>query len=189
VLLELFAESDNNTTQTPQAQDPLAGTDPASETLSFIKDDLTFVVPLLKKWPKCYWIWDHRIWLLQQATAKLATQTARRLWQEELALCSMMLVRDNRNFHGWGYRRMIVAHLESPDLEGRSLAEDEFAYTARLVHANMSNFSAWHARSKLIPRVLAEREASDEERRKFLEDGELCSDLFIGPMRWSRRQR
>lgn len=139
-------------------------------TLETIKNDLTFVVPLLKKWPKCYWIWDHRIWLLHQASARLEVAVARQLWQDELLLCSMMLVRDNRNFHGWGYRRLVVEQLESPMLNGKSMVEDEFAYTTKMVHAHLSNFSAWHNRSKLIPRLLNERKAGDLERRRLLDE-------------------
>lgn len=138
--------------------------------LDTIKNDLIFLVPLLKKWPKCYWIWNHRIWLLQQATILLSVPVARRLWTEELGLCSMMLVRDSRNFHGWGYRKTVVEQLESPKLEGKSMAEEEFAYTTKMVHAHLSNFSAWHTRSKLIPRLLDERKASDEQRKEFLDE-------------------
>lgn len=138
--------------------------------ISDIKTDLEFVVPLLKKWPKCYWIWNHRIWLLQQATQLLSTPVARKLWSNELALCSMMLTRDSRNFHGWGYRFMVVSQLESEELEGKSMVEQEFAYTTRMVHTSLSNFSAWHHRSKLIPRLLSERNASAEERKQMLDE-------------------
>ena len=86
-----------------------------------------------------------------------------------------MLTLDNRNFHGWGYRRTVVAALESKalSLDGvrMSLAKEEFDYTTRMIGTSMSNFSAWHNRSKLIPRLLNELEASDEDRRKMLDDG------------------
>jgi geranylgeranyl transferase type-2 subunit alpha len=117
--------------------------------------------------------------LLQQATLRLDVKVARRLWQEELALCSMMLVRDSRNFHGWGYRRMVVAQLESPALNGKSMVEEEFAYTTKLVHAHLSNFSAWHNRSRLIPRLLNERKASDEARKEFLDEGIYPSVILV----------
>lgn len=82
-----------------------------------------------------------------------------------------MLARDQRNFHAWGYRRWVVAQLEGPDLGGGSMVESEFQYTTDKIHADLSNFSAWHNRSQLILRLLSERGASDEERRKFLESG------------------
>jgi len=83
-----------------------------------------------------------------------------------------MLTRDSRNFHGWRYRRHIVAQLESPELGGESMVEQEFEYTTKMTMLNLSNFSAWHARSKLMPRLLNERQADDKTRRQFL-DGEF----------------
>lgn len=82
-----------------------------------------------------------------------------------------MLAKDQRNFHAWGYRRWVVSQLEGPELGGGSMVESEFQYTTDKIHANLSNFSAWHNRSQLILRLLSERGASDEERRKFLESG------------------
>jgi len=68
---------------------------------------------------------------------------------------------------------MVVEQLESPALHGKSMVEDEFAYTTKMIHAHLSNFSAWHTRSKLIPRLLDERKASDKERKEFLDEG-MC---------------
>ena len=82
-----------------------------------------------------------------------------------------MLTRDNRNFHGWAYRRKVISELECSTLHGHSLVEAEFAYATKMIKASLSNFSAWHNRSKLIPRVLDERNASAAERRQFLDDG------------------
>src|SRR5204862_3239927 len=118
--------------------------------------------------PKCYWIWNYRVWLLQEATARLDPAMARRLWEEDLKLVSMMLVKDSRNFHGWRYRRIIIAELESPALDGTSMVESEFEYTTKMIKSNLSNFSAWHNRICLIPRVLNERNANFEARRKML---------------------
>lgn len=104
---------------------------------------------------------------------RLDPSVARHLWQEELVLVAMMLVKDSRNFHGWRYRRIIVAQLESPALDGTSMVESEFEYTTKMIKSNLSNFSAWHNRSKLIPRLLDERKADDVARRKFLDEGIL----------------
>lgn len=70
-----------------------------------------------------------------------------------------------------------MAHLESPALEGTSAVETEFAYTTKMINADLSNFSAWHNRSKLIPRLLDERKADDEARRNFLDDGKFYNIL------------
>ncbi|KAK7544605.1 uncharacterized protein J3D65DRAFT_563914 [Phyllosticta citribraziliensis] len=139
--------------------------------LGYIADDLRFTIPLLMKFPKCYWIWNHRQWLLQQSTELLPQSQARGLWQEELGLVGKMLSRDSRNFHGWSYRRFVVARLEalpSEDGQKTSMTEPEFEYTTKMINTNLSNFSAWHNRTKLIPRLLDERSADEETRRKFL---------------------
>lgn len=128
------------------------------------------------KFPKCYWLWNYRVWLLEQANQRLDVDIARELWNRELILVGKMLVKDSRNFHGWGYRRKVVSELESSKLHGKSMVEAEFEYTTKMIHGDkgLSNFSAWHRRSKLIPRLLDERNADNNTRRKFLDDG-MCS--------------
>ncbi len=73
-----------------------------------------------------------------------------------------------------------MSELESPKLNGKSMAESEFEYTTKMIHGDkgLSNFSAWHRRSKLIPRLLDERKADDAARRQFLDEG-MLSQLFI----------
>ncbi len=53
-----------------------------------------------------------------------------------------MITKDQRNFYAWGYKRFVVAKLESPELQGKSMAEDEFAYTTEMIGFDLSNFSA-----------------------------------------------
>jgi len=141
-------------------------------TLDLIEADLDFIVPLMIEYPKCYWIWKYRLWLLEEGNKRLHHNVARELWNRELVLVGKMLARDNRNFHGWGYRRRVISELESSKLNGESMVESEFEYTTKMIRASLSNFSAWHCRSKLIARLLDERNASDEKRRQFLDDGE-----------------
>ncbi|CZR52595.1 related to geranylgeranyl transferase alpha chain [Phialocephala subalpina] len=150
-------------------------------TLDIIKADLDFLFPLMLKYPKCYWLWNYRVWLLQEGNKRLEADVARELWMRELGLVGKMLVKDSRNFHGWGYRRTVVSELESSKLNGRSMVESEFEYTTKMIHGDkgLSNFSAWHRRSKLIPRLLDERNADAATRRKFLDDE---FDLIISAM-------
>lgn len=122
--------------------------------------------------PKCYWIWNYRMWILEQATSLLPILAAKAIWKEELGLVSEMLKRDRRNYHAWAYRRYVVSQLESTKLEGRSMAESEFAYTTNMINNDLSNFSAWHNRAQLIPRLLVERKADHVSRRAFLDQGE-----------------
>ena len=143
---------------------------------SFINTDLMFLIPLLRKFPKCYWIWNYRLWLLEQAAERCLPENRLHVWEGDLALVSKMLSLDSRNFLAWGYRRTIVAGLEKirsmTDDAFKSLTESEFEYTTRMITSNLSNFSAWHRRSKLIPQLLTERKANDAARRQML-DSEL----------------
>lgn len=136
-----------------------------------ISDELAFTVPLLMAHPKCYWIWNYRMWTLERAMLLLPLAAAKSIWQEELGLVSKMLGRDRRNYHAWAYRRYVVSQLESDKLEGQSMAEPEFAYTTKMIKNDLSNFSAWHNRTQLIPKLLSERKADDTSRRAFLDNG------------------
>lgn len=128
-----------------------------------LHNELTFLLPLLKTHPKCYWLWNHRLWTLHQSTPLPNNP----FWSAELTLATHLLRRDVRNFHGWMYRRLLV-----PQIAGASLTEQEFAYTTAMLQGagGMSNYSAWHQRSGLIPRLLEERGAGEQERMDFLED-------------------
>lgn len=136
-----------------------------------LTSELGFTVPLLMEFPKCYWIWKYRSWLLQQAIERLEPAVARRIWEEELGLDTKMLSKDRRNFHAWGYRRNVVKQLESKTLNGKSMVESEFEFTTKMIRVDLSNFSAWHNRSKLIPRLLDERGADALARRNFFDEG------------------
>lgn len=138
------------------------------EIAMLVKEDLQFLIPLIKQYPKCYWIWNHRSWLLATATQHLPAQTALQLWQGELALDGKMLAMDSRNFHAWDYRRKIVEELER--LGEKSMVEPEFEYTTKMIQSNLSNFSAWHNRSQLIPRLLEERDADAGSRKKLFDN-------------------
>jgi len=66
-----------------------------------------------------------------------------------------------------------VASLESKALNGSSMAKAELDYTTKMIGLNLSNFSAWHNRTKLILTILDEKAATDEERRQMLDGGKL----------------
>lgn len=151
------------------------------EILLLIQEDLAFLLPLLENFPKCYWIWNHRAWLLQEASEYLPISSSKRLWQEELGLVGKMLNYDSRNFHGWSYRRQVVQALERLNTQDHNqkqdekdapptMTEHEFAYTTKMINASLSNFSAWHNRLQLIPKLLAERHADAQARRSLLDD-------------------
>lgn len=143
--------------------------------VSVIQSDLDFTFPLLVKWPKCYWIWNFRLWLLEKANDLLECEVARALWLTELGFVAKMLSKDSRNFHGWGYRRHVVAQLESSKLGGRSMVEEEFEYSTRMISVALKNFSAWHYRSRLIPQLMDHRSLDYDERKNFINAGRLCA--------------
>jgi len=193
---------------TPEQPTPTDGPTPNAQDL--LGQELQFLLPLLMKFPKCYWIWNHRYWVLKQISERLQLATAQTYWNGELVLVGKMLGRDSRNFHGWDYRRFVIQELRrlqetarssksetetppSADTSTRSstqdgaasetITESEFAYTTKMIKGNLSNFSAWHNRSKLIPQLLDEREANDQDRKKLF-DEELAfiqSAVFTDP--------
>ena len=174
-VLKHVLASIQNKTQDEAVQRENSGPDQA--VIDLFTNDLHFLLPLLRKYPKCYWIWNYRLWLLEESTDILPPAIARKFWEQELGLVGKMLSLDSRNFHGWGYRRTVVKALETFAVQeseaSKSLTEQEFDYTTKMINTNLSNFSAWHNRSKLIPRLLNERHASEEERRKLLNQGLL----------------
>ncbi|KAH8708646.1 hypothetical protein GQ44DRAFT_458202 [Phaeosphaeriaceae sp. PMI808] len=141
--------------------------------------DLELTFTLLRKFPKCYWIWNHRDWLLRRTESIMGAETAHTLWTGELQLVNKLLHADSRNFHAWSYRRLVVSQIDrltpiATNDKFTSLAEPEFDYTTKLIKSNLSNFSAWHNRSQLIPLILNERNADAKTRRTFLH-----TELFL----------
>jgi geranylgeranyl transferase type-2 subunit alpha len=155
--------------------------------VDLISSDLQFLVPLLLQFPKCYWIWNYRIWLLDQIEGTLKLEDGLRLWKEEMGLVGKMLTRDERNFHGWDYRRHVVSQIERiQGSEAKSLVEPEFEYTTKMIRRALQNFSALHYRRKLIPRLLNERNASPQERRQLLNhELDMMQDALIDPFNQS----
>ncbi|CCX32538.1 hypothetical protein FPQ18DRAFT_272623 [Pyronema domesticum] len=135
-----------------------------------LKEEQEFTLPLLLVFPKCYWLWNHRLWTLEQASVILSSDYAARFWKKELELVGMMLTRDARNFHGWMYRRILIREVEK--LEKGSRAKGELEYTLKVVMGvgGMKNYSAWHQRSVLIPRLLNEENRDGQQRMDALED-------------------
>ncbi|TID24412.1 protein prenylyltransferase [Venturia nashicola] len=181
ILLHQFTNAPNHDAENTSSASP------APTIRGLIAKDLRFIVPLLVQYPKCYWIWNYRLWMLHQAEKHLEPPTVQQLWQEELDLVSKMLTRDERNFHGWGYRRHVVTQLENFVPPGQpSLVEQEFAYTSKMIKAKLQNFSALHYRSKLIPRLLEERKADGKARRAMLEaELDNMQDALIDPFNQS----
>eukprot|EP01091_Cochliopodium_minus_P013618 TRINITY_DN4427_c0_g1_i1.p1 TRINITY_DN4427_c0_g1~~TRINITY_DN4427_c0_g1_i1.p1 ORF type:complete len:309 (+),score=83.80 TRINITY_DN4427_c0_g1_i1:30-929(+) len=93
--------------------------------------ELTFIQKTLQMNPKCYSIWHHRQWTLEQQNQAN--------WERELFLCKKLLTVDQRNFHCWNYRRWILKKANKKDEEDRE-------YTSQKIEENFSNYSSWHQR-------------------------------------------
>lgn len=55
------------------------------------------------------------------------------------------------------------------------MAKTEYDYTTKMIKSNLSNFSAWHHRSKVIVRMLKEEAACDDLRKQVLDEGRLVA--------------
>ncbi|RKP11805.1 hypothetical protein BJ684DRAFT_12413, partial [Piptocephalis cylindrospora] len=133
------------------------------EKMLCIKEELKCTEKAIRKHPKSYWVWGHRRWALGVSPQPL--------WKGEMALVGMMLELDPRNFHGWDYRRFLVGRLEeAEDPQGiLTLLRTEYAYTEKKISQSFSNASAWHHRSRLVPRLLAEVTGDSEAFTSFVD--------------------
>lgn len=141
--------------------------------VELLNRDLGFVMSLLQRYPKCYWIWSHRRCCLFELVELGSVD-----WNYEFKTISKLLELDSRNFHGWQYRRFVVENIEKEKLDNLKKEKsdkdqpegvdggndpatiallkiqiEEFNYTTIKINNNISNFSAWHNRSKLIPKI------------------------------------
>ncbi|KAJ1976323.1 Rab geranylgeranyltransferase [Dimargaris xerosporica] len=125
------------------------------------QSELDFFMETIHYNPKCYWIWNHRMWVLKTIP--------RPDWDMELKLVGRMLDLDARNFHGWNYRSYITDNrcaLASTPEEALRVHQQEFDYTTTKIHQNFSNRSAWHNRTVRLPIVY--KAASLEQRATLL---------------------
>lgn len=109
----------------------------------FWENELKYTLIQLKKFPKVYWIWSYRIWILEEIP-----QSPIKIWENEFLIVNTLLKMDSRNFHGWHYRRMIVTKLEK--LTKTNLNTHEFEYVTEKINKDISNYSSWHQRVHII---------------------------------------
>ncbi|AMD22756.1 HHL014Wp [Eremothecium sinecaudum] len=121
---------------------------------NFWERELEFTMDQLRSFPKVYWIWNHRVWCLNNYPG-----SSIEVWKRELVIVGKLLEMDPRNFHGWHYRRIIIASIEK--ISDSSMNKHELEYTTTMINGNISNFSAWHQRCQLIPKMIKMHELGD----------------------------
>lgn len=122
----------------------------------FWNNELKFTMVQLRKFPKVYWIWNHRVWILNNFPTQPLV-----IWKGELSIVNSLLELDSRNFHGWHYRRMVISKIEG--FSDKSLNEEEFDYVTHKINKNISNYSAWHQRVQLITDMLLKNQILDKK--------------------------
>lgn len=113
-----------------------------------LTEELYFVTQQLHRSPKSYWIWNHRMWCLQMDHLSD--------WDGELKLIDKFLQVDSRNYHVWSYRRFIIGCQKrdtNVDLSDELIDYNEFKFTTKMINKDISNYSAWHNRSKLVEKL------------------------------------
>eukprot|EP00835_Amoeboradix_gromovi_P005250 NODE_477_length_7951_cov_0.254075.p1 type:complete len:279 gc:universal NODE_477_length_7951_cov_0.254075:5955-6791(+) len=107
------------------------------------KEELEWLIEILKVQPKSYWAWNHRLWCLSKVNLAL-------VWDKEMEIIQMYLKKDGRNFHVWDYRKRILTKRFGNIWSNAEVLEAELDFTFSKVEENFSNYSALHWRSKTL---------------------------------------
>ncbi|KAI9307280.1 hypothetical protein BJ944DRAFT_197913 [Cunninghamella echinulata] len=126
------------------------------------KQELDLFMQLIRINPKSYWLWNHRVWCLENMPKPD--------WNGELYLVNKMLTLDSRNFHGWSYRRYVARQLCNSTPDVNTILNKEYDFTTEKIKQSFSNYSAWHQRSQLLPRIVSsmtEKEKNQIAKNEF----------------------
>ncbi|KAJ2169367.1 Rab geranylgeranyltransferase [Coemansia sp. RSA 353] len=135
--------------------------------------ELKFLLGIITKNIKSYWMWNHRMWAL--------SSLPRPEWQRELGLVAKLLALDARNYHGWDYRRFVVAQLKDAATDKHEVDTQEFAFTTEQINHDCANHSAWHNRSKLLPEILAQRDEDGQLEVLQTENDLILNAIYTDP--------
>ncbi|KAF9052708.1 hypothetical protein BJ165DRAFT_1442192 [Panaeolus papilionaceus] len=144
----------------------------AEDVKNMLVDELAVTMSALKANPKVYWIWNQRRWCLEniplgpeeedesggKVTGTVWQQGA---WDKEIFVAEKMLDADPRNFHAWDYRRYCLSQMPNPRAETQ-----ELQYTYRKIAGSLSNFSAWHQRSKVLGSLWSQGKLNEAKSRE-----------------------
>ena len=99
---------------------------------------------------------------------------------QEINNINFFLEKDDRNFHVWNHRSTVFSLIREyfPD-NFQEFLNKELEFTIQMIKKNLSNFSAWHYRSRLIPIYfkLNKRDWNEEESLNYFKlDLELITN-------------
>lgn len=132
-------------------------------------NELLLTQRALRRHPKAYAAWAHRLWLL--GCERAPEEERLQALKAEHTLSGYMLQRDGRNFHGWAHRLRVRALL------GTALG-DELKFVTERINADFANYSAWHARSALLQKSGALEKELDFVRQAFYTEPDVQSTWF-----------
>lgn len=85
----------------------------------------------------------------------------------------MWVINFHDTVHCWDYRRFVIS--KSPEVT----VEEEFDFTYRKIADNFSNYSAWHYRSKLLPKLHPSEDKPGGVAEEALLKGIRCSQSSL----------
>lgn len=118
-------------------------------------NELEFTTRALQRHPKAYPAWQHRLWLLEDGAVDVGVSYSLRVKaiEGEHFLSALMLSKDCRNFHGWAHRMRVRSIKYSDNVEEESTLRKELAFVQSKINEDFANYSAWHHRSALLPKI------------------------------------
>lgn len=131
------------------------------------QDEIALTMIALGRHPKAYPAWQHRLWLLEEP--RVVSRVDRELYTAKLAeeekLSAYMLQRDGRNFHGWAHRMRVRA---ISDATTEQSLNSELTFVTEKINTDFANYSAWHQRSAILPKLRELKHLSKEDAAKVL---------------------
>ena len=122
--------------------------------IDILKREINSISPIIKKNPKSYLLWYHRVWCLSKA---FEIETAQNVPIEkciiipEIDLCNNFTLKDDRNFHCWNYHVQLLTLMNKHySATFDNFIGYELIYTLDKIKFNFSIFSTWNYRAKLI---------------------------------------